>query len=1084
MSFNIFFTAPGSATISDPNVSITGAAGAQTVKLTAAATGVRIDPNIERVEFSGPLSAYTFNAVAGVGVQVFSGGVLVATIPSLNQNATFAFTNGSVVLAQTGGAAFTLGGTPLTNSATPAAVTPTTAINAADVSTVISGPAAPTFSVTSVADSATEGANATFTVSLSAAQGTATTVAYTLAGTGGATLGTDTTAQATTGTLTFAPGEVTKTIVVASTFDTIVETGEGVSLTLSAPSTGTVLSATAAAKTVALADPVAPTFTLTSNAVAGAANEEGSTIVYTITPSSVTDKAYTFTLNTVGKVLGGVVAASAADFSPASQTVTFAAGVTAAQTVSQTVFNDGVTEGLEGYETSLLSSTFTVVGNALSGLITDPTSGGTGLSGTTFTLLSTTDNIPGTNGNDTFLGTVTDVPVATDTLTAADNLNGGSGVDTLSITLSGTNNANTIPAATVTAIENINVRALQTTAATITSVTGTNYAGATAFNADRATSAVTFNALAAGQSVGIIGNANVLNGGVNANYANTVTAGVFNISGGTIGGATTNVNAVLTQTGTGITSNTINSTGAANSLNNVVLSGAANVALTINAATNLTTGNITGFTGTTSTITVNGAAASVNLGTIEANTVKTINASGLTAGGVTATLNNNTAIVFTGGAGNDVITAGAVLAAGASVDAAAGTADRLVITADAQLTTVTAPFYKGFEVLQANTGVTADVTQLAANNTITGIRINDSVNGAAVTVNGLNATQAANVAIIAASDAVGAITLGVTGAATGGQIDTVKATLTTTTAAGAAQVSNLTGIVLAGVEKLELTGTGTVAAATGVITLTTAAATSLDSIKLTTVGDAVVTVAAGHTAQNLNIDGSASSGGLTLNGSLYPAGTTTGMSLTGGSGDDILLGGLVASSRDNLTGGAGNDVLIGEGVAASIPTIAAGVATIIEANLASPQTGADVLTGGLGNDSYGFGNSTVATAADLITQADTIVGLNLGTALLAGRVDGIFINGTTAGASVVYTFTAGEQAAITAAATLAAAVDLVYASTTFEAAANTVATFTFGADTYLAFNNAAAGVAVTAGDMIIKITGVTGTLDASDVTVL
>ena len=396
-------------------------------------------------------------------------------------------------------------------------------------------------------------------MSLSAAQGTATTVAYTLDGTGGATLGTDTTAQATTGTLTFAPGVVTQTIVVASTFDTIVETGEGVRLTLSAPSTGIVLGA-AATTTVALLDPPVPTFTLTSNAVAGAANEEGSVIVYTITPGSVTDKAYTFTLNTVGKVLGGVVAASAADFSPASQTVTFAAGTTTVQTVSQTVFNDGVTEGLEGYETSLLSSTFAVVGNTLSGLITDPTSGGSGLSGTTFILTTAIDNIPGTNGNDTFLGDST-------TFTAADILNGGLGTDTLSLTLTAAP-----PPATVSNIENVNLRI---TAPGIVTVAGTSFVGATSLNSDRSVAGadLVFNGLTATQQVGLIGNGVAINGSVVASYASG-TAATINVSGGTLGG-------YVATTGGTLTSATINSTGAVNSLTGVFLA-ATTTALTVN----------------------------------------------------------------------------------------------------------------------------------------------------------------------------------------------------------------------------------------------------------------------------------------------------------------------------------------------------------------------------------------------------------------------------------------------------------------------------------------------------------------------
>ena len=289
-------------------------------------------------------------------------------------------------------------------------------------------------------------------MTLSAAQGTTSTVAYTLAGTGGATLGTDTTAQPITGTLTFAPGVVTQTIVLAATFDTLVETGEGVSLTLSAPSAGTVLSTTAATTTIALVDPAAPTFTLTSNAVSGAATTEGNAITYTVTASSITDKAYTFTLTTQGDTIGGVAGlASGADFSPAASTVTFAAGSTAAQTVIQTVVADGITEGLEGYKTTLLNSSLTAVGS-ISGLINDGSVAGT--VGTTFLPTTAIDNVVGTAADDVIIGDNA-------TLSATDVINGGAGIDTLSYT-NGSAGSAAIPAATVTNVEIISERNVNT----------------------------------------------------------------------------------------------------------------------------------------------------------------------------------------------------------------------------------------------------------------------------------------------------------------------------------------------------------------------------------------------------------------------------------------------------------------------------------------------------------------------------------------------------------------------------------------------------------------------------------------------
>lgn len=680
------------------------------------------------------------------------------------------------------------------------------------------------------------------------------------------------------------------------------------------------------------------------------------------------------------------------------------------------------------------------------------------------------DSMTGGDGNDTFVAGIS-ATAANNTFGAVDTLGGGSGTDVLNITADAYASGDVAPAAIVSAIETINVRAVDATAADVLLLGATSFSGATAFNANLATSAITFgtaantNALAAGQSVGMIGNGIILNGALTAHYGNTVTAGTFNISGGT-GTASANANAVLTQTGTGITSNTINSTGGANFLNNVVVSGAANVALTVNAATNLTTGNITGFTGTTSAITVSGAAALVNLGTIEATTVKTITASGMTAGGVTATLNNNTTFVFAGGAGQDIITAGAVLAAGASVDAAGGATDRLVITADAQLTTVTAPFYKGFEVLQANTGVTADASQLSANNTITGIRINDSAS-AIVAVNGLTAAQAANVAIIAAADATGAITLGLTGATTGGQIDTVNATLTTTTTAGAAQVSNLTGIVLTGVEKLVLTGNNTVPANTGALTLTTTAALSLDSITVTNAGANTITIAAGQTATNLVVDAALSLGATTIDASLYA--TATGATLKGGLGHDIIEG---TALGDSITGGTGNDVLSGTATAGQTAGTDTAVGTI--ATSVAAATAADTFTGGAGMDVFGIGVGAIATMS-------TITDLNLGTAVVGGAVDRI-VTDSTASAVTVVAFTTAQQATITAAASFSAALDA--AINAFGAVAAVASTFTYGTDTYFVLNDVAATTTFTATDLVVKITGVTGTLDASDITLL
>jgi len=1026
----LFLETGDATTVSSP-VSVFGGTGAETLKVASGAI-VTVDPNVDRIEFGGNSADYKFE-VEGTKVKIYSGATLVATtgVQGDTNGTVLAFADGSGSLLLTGLDAATFGGKALVTTDGGAVVSSPT-LNTSDKSTVTPPVTTPTFSVAGAA-SVTEGSSATFTVSLSAAQGTTSTVTYALAGTGGAVLGTDTgtaTPAGAGGTLTFAPGETSKTIVVPFTFDTTTEAGEGVNLTLSAPSTGITLGTSTV--TTAIADPAAPTFTLTSNAVAGLPTEEGQTITYTITPSSITDKAYTFTFSTQGDTLGGVAAAaSASDFSPAAVPLTFAAGTTTPQTVLQAIVNDGIIEGLEGYKTSLLDSTNAAIASK-TGTITDPTSGSG--SGTTYTLTTGTDAgaaFGGTTGNDTFIGTASDTAAATDTFTAVDVLGGGLGTDTLNVTFTGVATATTLPAATVSGIETINVRGLQTTAATITTVTTANFAGALDFNADRATSAVTFSTLAAGQSFGMIGNGAVANGALVGTYANTVTSGVINIAGGT----TATAAATITENGTGITSNTINSTGAANAVNAIVLSGAANTALTINAATSLQTGGITGFTGTTSKITVAGAATNITngvavaLGTIEAATVGTIDASGLTAGGISATLSANTALAVTGGKGNDFITTGAVLTTG-SVAAGDGTADRLILNANADIATAAlGAKYTGFEVVSIGTGgTTLDLDNLAAGNTLTGLRITGSTAGTGVT--NINAATAANVTETANST----FTLGVKGALTPGQIDTIG--LTVSDGLAAVNTITVTAPTIAGVEILNLV-------ATDHITVTSLAnALALTNINVSGAGNVSLTTTAIPLQTNFNINAGTATGNLTVNGT---GETTNGFGVTGSSGINTITGG----------------------------------DQIFSANLAASTAKADVITltnatGGtlaLQNASLtGFTNSASVLAGDHLELAGVAVLGRAGVAVAATATATVPTMTAAVSATGIITF-AGAGAAT---ATLADKINAALETTFIGNAILQTGAFEHGGNTYIVENGDAVAGYLAGTDYVVALVGVTG----------
>lgn len=155
---------------------------------------------------------------------------------------------------------------------------------------------------------------AEFTITRTLNLATSVTVTYT-AGGGNATAGTDYTPV--TGTVTFAPGETTKQIVVPILSSGRSEGIETFNLTLSGASAGTVISGASAQVTIP-ADPALPTLSIgniqVSDAVAGNAS-------LTVTRSGAIYAPSTVTYTTVG---GSAQANS--DFTATTGTVTFAAG--------------------------------------------------------------------------------------------------------------------------------------------------------------------------------------------------------------------------------------------------------------------------------------------------------------------------------------------------------------------------------------------------------------------------------------------------------------------------------------------------------------------------------------------------------------------------------------------------------------------------------------------------------------------------------------------------------------------------------------------------------------------------------------
>ena len=219
-----------------------------------------------------------------------------------------------------------------------ATVTTGTTINSSVVgtATITDNDGAPTLSIDDV--TVDEGAGtATFTVSLSAASGLPVTVNYTMAD---GTAGSDYTAGS--GTLSFAAGETTKTIVVPILEDTLDELDETFTVTLANPGTTATIADGTGLGTIVDND-AAPTLSINDVTV----NEGAGTATFTVTLSAASGLPVSVNFAT-----SSGTATSGADFTPAAGTLNFAPGETT-KAVVVTIANDPIFEGSENYNVTL-----------------------------------------------------------------------------------------------------------------------------------------------------------------------------------------------------------------------------------------------------------------------------------------------------------------------------------------------------------------------------------------------------------------------------------------------------------------------------------------------------------------------------------------------------------------------------------------------------------------------------------------------------------------------------------------------------------------------------------------------------------
>lgn len=198
----------------------------------------------------------------------------------------------------------------------------------------VSGAGAPTAANLSIGSaSVTEGGSLVFTVTRSGITTSSVSASYASAG-GTATSGTDFTAVS--GTVSFVSGELTKTIVVATTDDAIVETPETMTVTLSAPSAGAAIATATGTGTINDND-TPPSFAI----AAAPSVTEGGTLVYTVTRTGAVGTTYTVNFASAD---GTAVAGS--DYTANSGTLTFLTTDTS-KTVNVATIDDAAVESSE-----------------------------------------------------------------------------------------------------------------------------------------------------------------------------------------------------------------------------------------------------------------------------------------------------------------------------------------------------------------------------------------------------------------------------------------------------------------------------------------------------------------------------------------------------------------------------------------------------------------------------------------------------------------------------------------------------------------------------------------------------------------
>ena len=980
-------------TVADHDVKVLAGADSQTVRIQAGVTGVTLDANIERIELSAALATYKFLATAGIGLRIyeFNGTTLVATIPSINQAVKIAFTDGSATLAQTGAAAFTLGGQTVLGTA----------------GTLLSATLATTTGERSVlglhiTNATTDVADAFSTyVPTSGTSGTAATVnATSMNQTKVGDLDTNVNKIATNG--------ITGSIdITGEQFTTLTAKLDATTtLTVNADSgtarTATVLAAMNTKSTPNVNANIVTVVTGLAADIVAVTDEMGAGVgkinlsgLTTLEPSDAiladTFNNTTFTQTSVQITL--------ANFANA---LTVATGTVASGNTLKVIGSAlNATNALTFTGFSEEDGKYSVVGGAGSDAITgsansDTIDGGAGSD--TITAGAGSDAITGGADNDTII-------MASNLAGAgagSDTVDGGDGTDTLTMT----GNTTTTQLDGVT---NVEIITLGDAATTITTVTGLVASGASLkVDGGNITSAnaLTFNGSAeTNGTFSVIGGAgsDAITGGADSDTivggagSDTITAGAG--SDAITGGADNDTIIMASNlAGAGAGSDTVDGGDGTDTLTmtgnttTTQLDGVTNVEIITlgDAATTITT--VTGLV-------ASGASLKVDGGNITSANALTFNGSAET-NGTFSVIGGAGSDAITGGADSDTIVGGAgsdTITAGAGSDAITGGADNDTIIMASNLAGAGA----GSDTVDGGDGTdtltmtgNTTTTQLDGVTNVEIITLGDAAttittvtglvaSGASLKVDGGNITSANALTFNGSAETNG--TFSVIGGAgsdaiTGGaDSDTIVGGAGSDTITAGAGSDAITGgadndtIIMASNLAGAGAGSDTVDGGDGTDTLTmtgNTTTTQLDgvtNVEIITLGDAATTITTvtGLVASgaSLKVDGGniTSANALTFNGSAETNGT---FSVIGGAGSDTITG---SSGNDTITGGAGSDSMTGGAGSDTFDvTDTSGVDTITDWGV-----GVDVLSG-----TYSGAGTLKVTISDLSATA-----LDLTTAL-------------------------------------------------------------------------------------------------------